>query len=107
MLNEYKPVTSLKDEEITYIINEIFTPKSISNIERDIDEHCISADIVTEWNDGETDYDATDTVYLYEPDMRPYLIDVDFSLDTDDILKWKQYCLAKGCYPLLINNPYL
>jgi len=105
----YRPVTNLTDKEIRYIVNEIFSPECIKRkIGRDEKAHCVSVNIITKW---ETEENSTsnipDTIYLYEPNWNPTLILCDFSLASTDELKWEQFCLAKGCHPLLKNNPYL
>ena len=104
---KYRPITELTNEEIEFIVNEIFAPKEIENIERDEENHRISVDIGTEWGDENESFDITDTVELYEPCWNSCLISVDFSISLKDELKWEQYCASKGCYPLFKNNPYL
>ena len=32
---------------------------------------------------------------------------IDFSVSSDDVHMWKQFCLAKGCFSLLKDNPFL
>lgn len=105
----YRPVTDLTDNEIRYIVNEIFSPECIKRvIGRDKKAHCVSVDIITKWETEEnTASDILDTIYLYEPNWNHSLIECDFSLASEDELKWEQFCLAKGCHPLLKNNPYL
>lgn len=108
MIECYKPVTDLTNDEIKFIINKIFNPKAIKNIRRHKRDHYISADIVTTWNcDDEKPFDVTDELCLYEPGYSSCEIEVDFSVDADDLHMWKQFCLAKGCFYLLKDNPFL
>lgn len=103
---QYRELTDLTDDEITFIVNEIFHPKKIENIARD--EKCkeITCDITTTWGDGtvEDPYtDITDEIGLTENELGVY----DFQVFEDEKLRWKQFLVAKGCNYLLKDNPYL
>jgi hypothetical protein len=107
ILQKYRPITDLTDDEIRFIVTEIFNPLEISDIRRDEDAHCVSVTIKTEWTDDESVYTIDDDVDLYEPNYGPCRIRADFGIDSSDILALNQFCLARGCHPLLENNPYL
>lgn len=99
---QYKEFIDLTDEEIEFILKDIFHPTNVRNIKRDVEYNEITADITTSWNDGKEDLDVTDEITL-----TPEKIVVDFSLAKDDLLKWKQFLLAKGCDYRLKDNPYI
>lgn len=101
---KYKNFLSLTDDEIRFILTDIFNPVKIENIKRNKDFNEISAEITTDgWKDGETEnFEITDEVIL-----TPSSINVDFSIKYEDVFKWKQFLLAKGCDERLKDNPYL
>lgn len=106
--DKYRRIIDLTDEEIRFIINDIFDPKVIENIQRDVVEDRITCDITTDgWNDGETAYAMTDELSLSMPSAVHSGIEIDFSVNPEEILKWKQFCIAKGCNTLFKNNPYI
>lgn len=99
----YREFLSLTDEEIMLILTDIFNPIKIENIQREEGFDVITAEITMDgWSDGETVYESTDEITL-----KPNTIQVDFSVDSEDMLKYKQFLLAKGCSYLLKDNPYL
>lgn len=98
----YREFLNLTDEEIEFIINDIFHPVKVDNIQRDKDFNEITADITTIWNDGEENFNVTDEITLTTKK-----IIVNFSLTKNDLLKWQQFLLAKGCDYRLKDNPYL
>lgn len=98
----YREFLNLTDEEIEFIINDIFHPVKVDNIQRDKDFNEITADITTTWNDGEENFNVTDEITLATKK-----IIVNFSLTKNDLLKWQQFLLAKGCDYRLKDNPYL
>ena len=105
----YREFLSLTDEEIEFIVRDIFDTVNIENIERDPIDNTITCDITTDgWSVGENeDFVITDTLTLSEPTPLDPGIDVDFSLDQNHIKKWRQFCIAKGCNPYLKDNSYL
>lgn len=98
----YREFLNLTDEEIEFIINDIFHPVKVDNIQRDKDFNEITADITTTWNDEEENFNVTDEITLTTKK-----IIVNFSLTKNDLLKWQQFLLAKGCDYRLKDNPYL
>lgn len=98
----YREFLNLTDEEIEFIINDIFHPVKVDNIQRNKDFNEITADITTTWNDGEENFNVTDEITLTTKK-----IIVNFSLTKNDLLKWQQFLLAKGCDYRLKDNPYL
>jgi len=61
--------------------------------------------MTTEWGDEDDDggiIEITDDVILTIDNIQ-----VDFQVLREDIFKWKQFLLAKGCNKLLKDNPYL
>ena len=105
----YREFLNLTDDEIRFIVNDIFSPAEISNIQRHITSNTITCDITTGgWdNREEAAFEITDELELGMPSTMNCGINVDFSISVDDITKWKKFLLAKGCNELLKDNPYL
>lgn len=102
---EYRNFLDLTDEEIEFILKDIFEATKVENIIRNKEYNEIEVDITTQWEDPDEEngyINITDNITLYEDN-----ISVPFSLDTKDKLRWKQFLLSKGCNYLLKNNPYL
>ena len=97
---KYREFLSLTDEEIKYIVRDIFPyTKDINNIERDERYDIISCDIYI----MEEYPEYADTLDLSLTDIKTH----DFTLTNGEVLKWKQFLLAKGCDYRLKNNPYM
>ena len=97
---KYRKFLDLTDEEIIFIIKDIFpNTTKVDHIERDATWDRISCDIYIM------------PTYPHIPDTLTCTVDGiethDFELDDDEILKWQQYLLAKGCDERLKDNPYL
>lgn len=95
---EYREFNSLTDEEIKFIMNDIFSPMKIDNIVRvsndeiDVDIHIM-----------EEEPDFADTIWLYQHEMGTH----NFCITYEENLKYKQFLLAKGIDYRLKDNPYL
>ena len=98
---KYREFLDLTDEEIKFILTEIFNPVKIGSIERDKEWNEIAVEMTT----GE--FEIEDTITLKMPSIHSCGLEVDFSLTKEDKLKWKQFILAKGCDYLLKDNPYI
>ena len=60
------------------------------------------------WDDGEGgEFEIEDEITLKMPTSRSCGLEVDFSLNSEDDLKWRQFLLAKGCDYRLKDNPYI
>lgn len=105
----YREFLDLTDDEITFILNDIFHSIKIENIQRDMESNWITAEITTGgWDDGEGGtMNITDTILLELPTPIDSGIEVNFSLGIDDKWKYRQFLLAKGCDARLKDNPYL
>ena len=81
----------------------------IENIDRDTELNEITCDITTIWkgDEGEDDFEVTDELTLRLPECNAHSLSVDFSVNKDDIIKWKKFLLAKGCCCLLKDNQYI
>ena len=101
----YREFMDLIDDEIKYIIKDIFPYTSkIDNIIRDPQFNQISCDIYI----MEEYPDIPDTLDLMVPAFGEEGITThDFSLTDKELWKWKQFLLAKGCDERLKDNPYL
>ena len=106
---KYREFLNLTDEEIKFILNDIFHPVKIENIQRDEEWNEFTVEMTTGgWDDGEDeDFEITDEITLKLPTPYDCGLGVDFSLNKEDGLKWRQFLLAKGCNYLLKDNPYL
>ena len=106
---EYREFLDLTDAEIEFILNEIFHPVKVENIQRDKEWNAFTAEITTDgWNDGEDeDFEVTDEITLKLPTSYNCGLEVNFFLTEEDGLKWKQFLLAKGCDYRLKDNPYI
>lgn len=95
---QYREFLSLTDEEIKFILNDIFSPIDIGEIER-VDNDLIRADIFIM-----PEYPGiADTIDLTPVDMDTH----DFDLSGEETWKWTQFLLAKGIDERLKDNPYL
>lgn len=100
---KFREFLDLTDEEVIFILNDIFKPVRIENIKRNAEWQEITAEITTDgWDDGESVYETTDEITLTLQGMQ-----VDFSIDCEDNLKYKKFLLAKGCDWRLKDNPYI
>lgn len=107
---KYREFLSLTDDEIRQIVTDIFHPKKITCIKRNKTLQEITCKIYTEWgdpNDEKGVITIADTLTLSDPfsDLEPIL--VDFSIQSEDKERYKQFCFAKGITPWLKDNPYL
>lgn len=106
---QYREFLSLTDEEIKFILTEMFNPTKIVNIERDKEWNKITVEMTTGgWDDGEGgEFEIEDIITLKMPTVYDCGLEVDFSLTSEDKLKWEQFLLAKGCDYRLKDNPYM
>lgn len=97
---KYRDILDLTDEEIVFIIKDIFPYTSrVNNIERDQRSNTISCDIYI----IEECPDYADKLDLNLNGIETH----DFTLTVEEEWKWKQFLLAKGCDYRLKDNPYL
>ena len=106
---QYREFLSLTDEEIKFILTEMFNPTKIVNIERDKEWNKITVEMTTGgWDDCEGgEFEIEDIITLKMPTVYDCGLEVDFSLTSEDKLKWEQFLLAKGCDYRLKDNPYM
>ena len=108
VLPEYREFLSLTEEEVKFILTDLFHPIKIENIFKLEDFNEIYADITTGgWetlddNGNEVEEELTDTVILSQNNLY-----VDFSTNYNDLLKYRQWLFSKGVCNLLKDNPYL
>lgn len=96
----YREFMSLTDEEIIFIMKEIFPYTSrVDNIRRDEKWKRISCDIYI----MEEEPDFADEIQLDESGISTH----DFEITLDEEWKFKQFLLAKGCDERLKDNPYM
>lgn len=109
--------TDLTKDEVKFIVNELFSPKKITNISISEEYEEITCTIYTEW--ASTDDDGNeiieivpDEIELHNPfDYGENAINAPFALNDKDYSKFKSYCYAQGIYGAsiewLTNNPYM
>lgn len=114
--NNGKTFLSLNNEEVKQIVTDMFSPKKITCIKRSKKYDEITCRIYTEWET--TDDDGNEVIELIPDDIElrnpfdygEYAIHAQFQITTDDYIKLKQFCFAKGIYgksiEWLLNNPY-
>lgn len=97
---KYRELLDLTDEEIIFIIKDIFPYTSrVDNIEKDRKSNTISCDIYI----MEEYPDYADMLDLSLNGIETH----DFTLTIEEEWKWKQFLLAKGCDYRLKDNPYM
>ena len=94
----YRRITALTDKEIVDLCEEMFHPESAFDVVRGNDE--VRVTITTRW--GEDAELMKDVVTLTETE---YI--VDWSIEPEDLWKYRQYLFALGVNPLTRDNPYL
>lgn len=111
MFPSYKPITELTDEEVTYIVNELLAPQSITEINRTtiLNEPSIEVTYTVLYGDEHETFEAPESVTLQDP----FDNDGEGITSNDDTIPWQtqvefqKYCLAKGVCILLKKNKYL
>lgn len=105
---KYREFLSLTDEEIEFIVKDIFAAERVENIKRDEKWNEITCDITTGgWCDGDEKFSITDILTLKAPTLTDCGLSIDFSINDEEKIKWRQFCLAKGCSDYFEDNPYL
>lgn len=113
---EYREFMKLTDDEIKFIINDMFEPDKICSIVRDARFNEILVEMITpEFHEEKKPVKMT--LSLGKPNsmtcgITHYQRMVDenkirFHVSKENELKWSQYLLAKGCDYRLKDNPYL
>lgn len=97
---KYREFLDLTDEEIEFIIKDIFTyTRCVNDIERYKESNQMSCSIYI----LEEYPDIPDTLDLSLEGIETH----DFELNKKELLKWRQFLLAKGCDYRLKDNPYM
>ena len=102
VIQTFRQLTDLTNDEIKQIINDLFNPISIDRIIRcEYDEVVVL--FTWNWNDEIIE----DEIKLSVPNINDGGLSADFTLNAEDYLRYNQFLLAKGVNPYLKNNPYL
>ena len=102
VIQSFRELTDLTDDEIKQIITDLFHPISIDSISRyGYDEILVL--FTWKWNDDIIE----DEIRMSVPGFANGGISADFTLSAEDYLRYNQFLLAKGVNPYLKNNPYL
>lgn len=97
---KYREFLDLTDEEIKFIIKDIFPyTRCVNDIQRDKESNQMSCSIYI----LEEYPDIPDTLDLSLEGIETH----DFELNKKELLKWRQFLLAKGCDYRLKDNPYM
>lgn len=114
-----KQIYDLTKEEICQIVNDLFSPKKITNIKIHKRDGSISCSIYTYWyhkdeNGNEEEKEFKDNLTLRNPFDNDFYDAIEFEdnnypTDSKDLKTFKQFCYAKGILPkyLTEDNPYL
>lgn len=102
----YRKITEATAEEINQLMKVLIEPESVKEIEYKKDH--VEVTVVTRWGDGDESFDIEDVVELYEykGGADDYIL-TDFPLNTKDVYRYKQWCLAHGFCSLYRNNPFV
>lgn len=102
---KYRDFLDLTDEEIEFILKDIFKPTKIQNVSRNAEWNQITVGVTTQWGSE----DDEDGIVDMEDEITLTLDNIcaPFGILKDDLIKWKQFLFAKGCHWLLKDNPYL
>ena len=111
MFPPYRPITELTDEEITYIINELLAPQSITEINRTtiLNEPSIEVTYMSLYGDEHETFEAPESVTLQDPfdNNGEGITSNDDTIFWETQIEFQKYCLAKGVCILLKKNRYL
>ena len=113
---QYRKITDLTDDEIEFIVFEIYKPEKITRIIRKPRKEEVVVKVKTQWH--YTDDNGKDVYYLDTEELilrDPFKNHDGFEYDHntysfnayEEQEKFKKYCLAKGVCYLLKNNIYL
>lgn len=103
---KYKLITEMTDQEIEFLWKDIFNINKITNIRRNKKDNEIEVSFETTWGDGTEEDPYTnieDTVIMYSDSFD----EPNFSVNSEDRLKYKQYMIAKGYSKYWKNNKYI
>ena len=108
---KYRKFVSMTDDEVRQIVTDIFHPKKITCIKLFFFNDTATTEIYTEQNDEDAKNGKgliTDMLTLRDPfEWEGSSISTDFQKRGEDFVKLKQFCLAKGMFRYLKDNPYL
>lgn len=101
---QYRKFLSLTDDEIRYIITEMFDFVTIEYIYKNTNNNTISVFISADgWLKEDGTYERVQDKIV----LTPTNIHANFAIEENELVKYYQYLFAKGCNKLLRNNPYL
>lgn len=104
---KYREFMTLTNAEIEFILNELYSPVKIIEIERDMEDRSYGCFVSTDsWvgEEGET-VEIKEYIDLYENTIENNFSS--FKEMVENNWKWKQYLFSLGCNKLLKDNPYL
>ena len=114
-----KAIYDLTKEEISQIVNDLFSPKKITNIKIHKRDMSVSCTIYSDWyskdeNGNEEVIEVRDNLTLRNPFDNGFYEAIEFEdnnypIDRGDLKTFKQFCYAKGILSeyLIEDNPYL
>lgn len=102
---KYRKLTDLTDEEITFIMKEVFETDTVTSIVRDEKWQRIDCDIhIMDYEDGSPLYD---TITLDSASADYPLSTHDFDISSDETEKYVKFLLAKGVDWRFEDNKYM
>ena len=99
---KYRDFMTLTDDEIKFIMCEIFHDMKIKNIKRFNNTKHYEVTLISTWYDGEEEIEIEDSISLFQGNIH-----APFSLNTNEIVLYNKFLLAKGMHEYLKDNPYL
>lgn len=99
---KYRKLTDLTDEEIRTIVTDLFDPVEIGTIQRNSKYETIAVEITTAGWGEDADMEITEEVELTTEQFF-----ADMATNDEDLFRYQQFLLAKGCDIRLKSNPYM
>lgn len=102
---QYREFMSLTDGEVRQVVTDLFAPEHIGRIERYCGWNEIIVKVRMRWipQEAASEYEVT-----LRPPFGAYApVTSDFCISDGDICRYRQFCVAKGIFPYLKDNPYL
>lgn len=102
-INSFREITDLTDDEVKQITSDLFNPIQIMEINRDFEHQEIFVSFRWKWDEDE----IVDEVIFSTPSIDNGGISADFTLNSEDYVRYNQFLIASGVNYYLKDNPYL
>ena len=104
---KYRKFSTLTDEEISLIVNDMFHPESINYIEKDKKYDEIKVGISTKWYSKNKKNEEEEEIIEDEIILTEDEITADFQILAKDMDLYKKFLFSLGIHDLFKDNPYL